>query len=76
MARQRRPRANETRMTAAIRREREPRRLAHRAAEQRRDRAASRWLSEEVDEALQIDRIAETAPVSAVDPVRDAVRKA
>lgn len=69
------PRANETRMTAAIRREREPRRLAHRAAEQRRDRAASQWLSEEVDEALQIDRIAETAPGSAIDRAGRAVRK-
>jgi hypothetical protein len=42
-------------MTAATQREREPRRLAHRAAEQSRHQAASRWLTEEIDEAMDID---------------------
>ena len=41
-------------------REREPKRLAHRAAEQSRFRATGRWMAEEIDEALDISQIVDT----------------
>lgn len=44
-------------------REREPKRLTHRAAARSRHEAASRWLSEEIDEALDSEEPIEVSAV-------------
>jgi len=51
-----------------VSREREPKRLAHRAAEQSRVRATGRWIAEEIDEALDISQIVDTGMAEETEP--------
>jgi hypothetical protein len=55
-----------------VSREREPKRLAHRAAEQSRFRATGRWIAEEIDEALDISQIVDTGVAEETEPQAEA----
>ena len=56
-----------------MQREREPRRLAHRAAERMRIQTENRWLTEQIEEAIQENVAVPTAEPR--DPAHDSKRR-